>query len=138
MGGVAQAMTAPETRQESRRRFTDLRDWQNDEKIKEARHCSFEGPTRGALWRARDVGWQLQPQSRWKLPGPAIRKRDLNVARQLSTKRQGPSVGATSCPARPPRNPYPDQQPNLGTRALIHAIEELAKARGVAGTCIVA
>jgi hypothetical protein len=34
---------------------------------------------------------------------------------------------------RPPRSPHHDQQPNLGTRALMNAIEELAKARGIAG-----
>jgi hypothetical protein len=34
---------------------------------------------------------------------------------------------------RPPRNPHQDEQPNLGTRALMNAIDELAKARGVAG-----
>jgi hypothetical protein len=34
---------------------------------------------------------------------------------------------------RPPRNLIQDQQPNLGTRALMHAIEDLAKARGLAG-----
>lgn len=34
---------------------------------------------------------------------------------------------------RPPRNPHDDQGPNLGTRALMHAVEELAKARGVVG-----
>ncbi|HWW87221.1 MAG TPA: hypothetical protein VNZ26_26670 [Vicinamibacterales bacterium] len=34
---------------------------------------------------------------------------------------------------RPPRNPHLDQQPNLGTRALMNAIDELAKARGLAG-----
>jgi hypothetical protein len=35
---------------------------------------------------------------------------------------------------RPPRNLRdPDQQPNLGTRALMNAIDELAKARGLAG-----
>jgi hypothetical protein len=33
---------------------------------------------------------------------------------------------------RPPRSAHQDQHPNLGTRALMTAIEELAKARGVA------
>jgi hypothetical protein len=37
---------------------------------------------------------------------------------------------------RPPRNAHPDQQPNLGTRALMNAVEELAKARGLAGARI--
>ena len=34
---------------------------------------------------------------------------------------------------RPPRSSSKDQQPNLGTRALMNAIDDLAKARGVAG-----
>jgi hypothetical protein len=34
---------------------------------------------------------------------------------------------------RPPRSQHQNQQPNLGTRALMNAIDELAKARGVAG-----
>lgn len=33
---------------------------------------------------------------------------------------------------RPPRNSRLDDQPNLGTRALMRAIDELAKTRGVA------
>lgn len=33
---------------------------------------------------------------------------------------------------RPPRNARLDDPPNLGTRALMRAIDELAKARGVA------
>jgi hypothetical protein len=39
MFGVEQAMTAPETRHVSRRRFMRPRDWPNAGKIKEARHC---------------------------------------------------------------------------------------------------
>lgn len=34
---------------------------------------------------------------------------------------------------RPPRNPSNDQHPNLGTRALMTAIDELAQARGLVG-----
>jgi hypothetical protein len=34
---------------------------------------------------------------------------------------------------RPPRNPHHDQGSNLGTRALMNAIGDLAKERGVAG-----
>lgn len=34
---------------------------------------------------------------------------------------------------RPPRNLPDDDQPNLGTRALMNAIDELAKARGLVG-----
>jgi hypothetical protein len=32
-----------------------------------------------------------------------------------------------------PRNPHQDNRPNLGTRALMNAIDELAKARGLVG-----
>ncbi len=34
---------------------------------------------------------------------------------------------------RPPRNPNIDQAPNLGTRALMNAISDLAKARNLVG-----
>jgi len=34
---------------------------------------------------------------------------------------------------RPPRNPHQDHQPNLGTRALMNAIDELARIRGLVG-----
>ncbi len=34
---------------------------------------------------------------------------------------------------RPPRSAHLDEQPNLGTRALMNAIDELAKARGLVG-----
>jgi hypothetical protein len=34
---------------------------------------------------------------------------------------------------RPPRSQHPDQLPNLGTRAIMNAVEELAKARDLAG-----
>jgi len=37
---------------------------------------------------------------------------------------------------RPPRNPHQDQQPNLGTRALMSAVGELAKSRGCVGACV--
>jgi hypothetical protein len=35
--------------------------------------------------------------------------------------------------ARPPRNVREDDQPNLGTRALMHAMQDLATARGLVG-----
>ena len=34
---------------------------------------------------------------------------------------------------RPPRNSHQHQQPNLGTRALMNAVDELAKGRGLVG-----
>jgi hypothetical protein len=34
---------------------------------------------------------------------------------------------------RPPRNLRQDQAPNLGTRALMNAIDEIAKSRGLVG-----
>jgi hypothetical protein len=34
---------------------------------------------------------------------------------------------------RPPRSPHEDQGPNLGTRGLMNAVDELAKARGLVG-----
>jgi hypothetical protein len=34
---------------------------------------------------------------------------------------------------RPPRNVHQDDGPNLGTRALMHAIRDLASARGLVG-----
>jgi hypothetical protein len=34
---------------------------------------------------------------------------------------------------RPPRSLHQDHQPNLGTRALMNAVDELAKERGLAG-----
>jgi len=34
---------------------------------------------------------------------------------------------------RPPRNLHQDQAPNLGTRAVMNAIDDLAKAKGLVG-----
>jgi hypothetical protein len=34
---------------------------------------------------------------------------------------------------RPPRNLHQDQAANLGTRAIMHVIDDLAKAKGLVG-----